>query len=114
MLRALALSLALALPTAGAASAYFEPDYTPKPIADLLDFDARYDAAIPTPEAVLGYQSGEIIFTPEMHAAYIQAVAAASDRVSVQTIGRSHFGRPILRVTITSPANGMVSVRVGN
>ncbi|EAP90846.1 Secreted protein containing N-terminal Zinc-dependentcarboxypeptidase related domain [Oceanicaulis sp. HTCC2633] len=105
MLRALALSLALALPTAGAASAYFEPDYTPKPIADLLDFDARYDAAIPTPEAVLGYQSGEIIFTPEMHAAYIQAVAAASDRVSVQTIGRSHFGRPILRVTITSPAN---------
>ena len=71
MLRALALSLALALPTAGAASAYFEPDYTPKPIADLLDFDARYDAAIPTPEAVLGYQSGEIIFTPEMHAAYI-------------------------------------------
>ena len=68
MLRALAISLALALPTAGAASAYFEPDYTPKPIADLLDFGARYDAAIPTPESVLGYQSGEIIFTPEMHA----------------------------------------------
>ena len=105
MLRALAISLALALPTAGAASAYFEPEYTPKPIADLLDFGARYDAAIPTPESVLGYQSGEIIFTPEMHAAYINAVAAASDRVSVETIGRSHFGRPILRVTITSPAN---------
>lgn len=100
MLRALALSLALALPTAGAASAY-----DPKPIADLLNFDARYDAAIPTPEAVLGFQSGEIIFTPEMHAAYIRAIADASDRVSVETIGHSHFGRPILRVTTTSPAN---------
>ncbi|MAP49190.1 MAG: carboxypeptidase [Oceanicaulis sp.] len=100
MLRALALSLALALPTAGAASAY-----DPKPIADLLDFDVRYDAAIPTPESVLGYQSGEIIFTPEMHAAYIRAIADASDRVSVETIGHSHFGRPILRVTTTSPAN---------
>ena len=100
MLRALALSLALALPTAGAASAY-----DPKPIADLLNFDARYDADIPTPEAVLGFQSGEIIFTPEMHVAYIRAIADASDRVSVETIGRSHFGRPILRVTTTSPAN---------
>jgi hypothetical protein len=100
MLRALALSLALALPTAGAASAY-----DPKPIADLLDFDVRYNAAIPTPESVLGYQSGEIIFTPEMHAAYIRAIADASDRVSVETIGHSHFGRPILRVTTTSPAN---------
>lgn len=100
MLRALAISLALALPTAGAASAY-----DPKPIADLLNFDARYDADIPTPEAVLGFQSGEIIFTPEMHVAYIRAIADASDRVSVETIGRSHFGRPILRVTTTSPAN---------
>jgi len=102
MLRTLALSLALALPTVGAASAY---SYDPKPIEDLLEQDARYDAAIPKPQDVLGYELGEIIFTPEMHMAYNLAVAAASDRVSVETIGRSTFGRPIQRVTITSPAN---------
>jgi len=101
MLRALAVSLALALPTAGAASAYYDP----KPVEVLLDQDAQYDSAIPKPEDITGFQSGEIIFTPEMHLSYIQAIAAASDRVSMEIIGRSHFGRPIVRVTTTSPSN---------
>lgn len=100
MLRTLALSLALALPSAGAASAY-----DPRPIDVLLDQDTQYDAAIPKPEAVLGYELGQIIFTPDMHMAYNLAVAAASDRVSVETVGHSQFGRPIQRITITSPDN---------
>ncbi|PWE17938.1 carboxypeptidase [Marinicauda salina] len=79
--------------------------YEPKPITELLDQDVGYDETIPTPEDVLGRRSGEIIFTPEMLHEYVRAVAAASDRVSVETIGRSHFGRPILRVTTTSPEN---------
>ncbi len=102
MLRTLVLSVALILPVADMAPAY---DYDPKPIEELLDQGAQYDSAIPKPEDVLGFQLGQIIFTPDMHTAYIQAVAAVSDRVSVEIIGHSHFGRPILRVTTTSPRN---------
>lgn len=79
--------------------------YEAKPIEDLLDQDVRYDAAIPKPEDVTGFATGEIISTPEMLHEYARAVDAASDRVSIETIGRSHFGRPILRVTTTSPEN---------
>ncbi|MFW6413653.1 MAG: M14 family zinc carboxypeptidase, partial [Oceanicaulis sp.] len=100
MLRRLAAGLALGLIAVTTAEAY-----EPKPIEDLLDQGATYDAAIPKPEDVTGFQAGEIIFPPDMHQAYIAAVDAVSDRVSVEIIGRSHFGRPIHRVTITSPEN---------
>lgn len=79
--------------------------YEPKPIEELLDQDVRYDASIPKPEDVTGFQTGEIISTPEMLHEYARAVDAASDRVSIEVVGRSHFGRPILRVTTTSPEN---------
>jgi hypothetical protein len=79
--------------------------YEPQSVEALLDQGVSYDASIPKPEDITGFQIGEIIYTPEMHTAYIRALAAASDRVSVEEIGRSHFGRPILRVTTTSAAN---------
>lgn len=79
--------------------------YEAKPADVLLDQAASYDSSIPRPEDITGFRIGEIIYTPEMHTAYVRAVAAASDRVSVEEIGRSHFGRPILRVTTTSPGN---------
>ena len=87
---------------AGAAHAR---DYEPRPLVELIDQQVEYDPAIPLPEDVTGFKVGEIIFTPDMIYAYMRAVAAASDRVSLETIGRSHFGRPIMRVTITSPEN---------
>ena len=59
----------------------------------------------PCPEDVTGFAVGSIIYTPAMIADYMRAVAAASDRVSVDSVGRSHFGRQIMRVTITSPEN---------
>ncbi|TGY87937.1 carboxypeptidase [Marinicauda algicola] len=101
MLRFLAAGLATMALTAGASAERYEP----KPIETLLARDVRYDAAIPKPEAVTGFAVGEIISTPEMLHAYARAVDAASDRVSVEVIGHSHFGRPILRVTTTSPEN---------
>ncbi len=100
MLHRFAVLLAVSLVSIAGAEAY-----EPKPAEVLLDQDVTYDASIPKPEDVTGFQIGEIIYTPEMHVAYIRAVAAASDRVSVEEIGRSHFGRPILRVTTTSPDN---------
>ncbi len=102
MLRTLAAALLLSTAPAAAVTAHA---YEAKPIAALLDQGVRYDPAIPTPEAVTGYRLGEIVFPPHMHADYLEAVAAASDRVVIDEIGRSHFGRPIVRVTVSSPAN---------
>ncbi len=99
MLRIFAAGFALFIASAAANA------YEPKPIDVLLDQGVEYDRAVPTPEAVTGYRAGEIIFTPALHREYVRAVDAASDRVSVTTIGRSHFGRPIQRITITSPEN---------
>jgi hypothetical protein len=79
--------------------------YEPKSIDELLDRDVQYDPAIPKPEEVTGYRVGEIIYPPHMHAAYVEALAEVSDRMVVNIIGRSHFGRPIHQVTFSSPAN---------
>jgi len=79
--------------------------YEPAPLVDLIGQDVEYDPAIPLPEDVTGFAVGSIIYTPAMIADYMRAVAAASDRVSVDSVGRSHFGRQIMRVTITSPEN---------
>jgi len=79
--------------------------YVPAPIETLIGEDVSYDASIPKPEDVVGYASGEIAFPPEMLQAYLRVLAERSDRVSVTQIGESHFGRPILRFTVTSAAN---------
>jgi hypothetical protein len=80
-------------------------NYEPKPINEILQQTVQYDSSIPTPVSVTGYELGEIIYTPDLHKDYIEALDAASDRVSVDTIGYSHFGRPIIRITITSERN---------
>jgi len=79
--------------------------YEPAPLVELIGQDVEYDPAIPLPEDVTGFPVGGIIYTPAMIADYMRAVAAASERVTVDSVGRSHFGRQIMRVTITSPEN---------
>jgi hypothetical protein len=101
MLRTLTAALLLSTATATLHAQAYEA----APLETLLAQDVSYDAAIPTPEDVTGYRVGQIVFPPDLHREYIAAVAAVSDRVSVTEIGRSHFGRPILRVTVTSPRN---------
>jgi hypothetical protein len=96
----LALS-ALLLPGAAA----YDLEYEAKPAAELIDQDVSYSDDIPLPEDVTGFRVGERIYSPDMLYAYMRAVAAASDRVTVDEIGRAHSGRPILRATVTSPEN---------
>jgi hypothetical protein len=61
---------------------------------------------VPTPLDVLGYISGtpDILTHTEGVYRYMRAVAAASDRVTVKTIGTSEEGREILLVLISDPA----------
>ncbi len=84
--------LLAAAPSASAQHAWSEPGQA-------------YDPAVPTPRAVLGYELGQR-FTP--HRAmlrYIERVAAASRRVTVDTVSRSFEGRELLILTVTSEAN---------
>ena len=100
MMKLLGLGATSALLVAGVSHAY-----DAKTIDEILDQSVRYDSAIPTPQSVTGFELGDIIYTPDLHKDYIEALDAASDRVSSEIIGYSHFGRPIIRVTITSEEN---------
>lgn len=92
----LAAAVLSSAPTLAAAqSSYFFPQ------AALSDFDA----AIPTPEAFLGYPIGSHYTRHDQVVAYLRELDRLSDRVSVEEIGRTYEGRPLLAVTITSGAN---------
>lgn len=64
-----------------------------------------YDSKIPTPKEFLGYEVGEQHATPYEVNAYFRELARHSDRMKVETYGRSFENRELLLVTFTSPAN---------
>ena len=64
-----------------------------------------YDANVPTPKAFLGYEVGEWHVSHDQLVYYMRALAAASDRVDIQEYARSHEGRPLLCLTISSRKN---------
>ena len=70
-----------------------------------LPDNVQYDPAIPTPESIIGHQVGEWHITHDKLVSYIKAVAAASDRITIEETGRTHEGRPQLLLTITHPSN---------
>ena len=64
-------------------------------------------AAVPLPEDVLGFRPGEPRRLADWASigGYLDTLARVSDRVRVDTIGRSTLDRPIVLVTISSPGN---------
>jgi hypothetical protein len=70
-----------------------------------LPQDISYNKSIPTPEDFLGFQIGEWHLTHDQLVYYLKALAAASDRVSVEEYARSYEGKPLILLTITSPKN---------
>lgn len=64
-----------------------------------------YNPAIPTPEAVLGFEVGEWHASYDQVLMYMRAVAAASDRVTLEEIGKTYEKRQQVLLTITSPSN---------
>ena len=67
--------------------------------------DVSYNAAIPTPESFLGHELGAEPVRHHMMVDYLKTLAAASDRISIETIGYTHERRPIVFLVITSGAN---------
>ena len=71
-----------------------------------LDFylpNEDYDLKVPTPESILGYQVGDWHVRHDQLVNFYKALAASSDRVRIETIGRSHENRELLHLIITSP-----------
>lgn len=64
-----------------------------------------YNPQVPTPEAFFGFQIGEWHLRPDQIDAYLYALAATSERVSIERIGSTYEQRPLLLLTITSPEN---------
>ena len=74
----------------------------PQPIP--LSPGARYNAAIPTLQQVVGHDFGEEMSSPEQIHAYLNALAAAApDRVRLIEYARSWEGRPLHVLAIGSP-----------
>ena len=84
--------------------------HTTAPIAGLA-YDApffpgaTYDPAIPTPESVLGFRVGDRAAKHAEIARYFQALAKSSDRATLFTHGKTHEGRTLYHLAISSPAN---------
>ena len=70
-----------------------------------LPQNISYDASIPTPKDVIGHEVGEWHVTHDKLMFYMQTLAKASDRMTIETRGETFEGRPILLLTITTPKN---------
>src|SRR2546423_7250242 len=73
-----------------------------------FDFYARgpYRQAVPRPEAITGYAAGEAQTLYAVMQRYLDTlVASASDRVRIETWGRTTEYRPIRALIISDPAN---------
>ena len=70
-----------------------------------LPENVSYDPAIPTPKDVIGHEVGEWHVTHDKLVYYMKTLAQASDRITIENRGSTFEGRPILLLTVTSPAN---------
>jgi hypothetical protein len=70
-----------------------------------LPQDVQYNPSIPTPQSVIGHDVGEWHITHDKLVQYMQALANASDRMTIEDRGKTFEGRPLLLLTITSPQN---------
>jgi len=66
---------------------------------------ASFNPAIPAPESIIGHPVAEKAVRYPALISYLQALAGASKRVTLTDYGRTHEGRTLYFLTITSPAN---------
>ena len=95
-------SACLAVCLTAAASA--QPS-VPLAIEYAIEGTTGYDAAVPTTQDVLGFTVGERHTRPEEVVRYVEAVAAASPRVTSGFHGETYEGRRLVHAVVTSAAN---------
>jgi hypothetical protein len=90
------------LPGSGGANAQVQQrSQHPAPFVESAD----YNRAIPRPESVIGHGVGETAVRYPALIRYLRALAESSDRIILTRYGRTHEGRDLYYLTITSPAN---------
>ena len=77
----------------------------PRVHADVFRPDGRYDPRVPSPASVLGFEPGVKPARYETVLRYAEALAAASPRVRLQRYARSHEGRDLFILIVSSEAN---------
>lgn len=70
-----------------------------------LPANADLDAAIPSPESVLGWEVGDWRVNHTALVQYMRKLADKSDRVSIKVTGHTYEQRPLLQVIISSEEN---------
>jgi len=91
------LGLCLALPSAA--------QQVPIAIDTPVPGTESYDDAIPTPQSIIGHEIGTRHTRPAQVVDYFEAVAAASDRVTLDSHGRTYEGRQLIHAFVTSTEN---------
>lgn len=64
-----------------------------------------FNTAVPSPEEFLGYGIGEHHTRHDLIVAYLEKLAEVSDRATIQKYGKTHEGRKLVMLTISSPKN---------
>lgn len=97
------LSTLLLAPSAFSAN----PSYTHNPAVDTMPFypNASYDQLIPKPDEHMRHAIGSWPLRYHELVSYIKLIANSSDRVVLETHGRTHEGRDLFNVFISSPDN---------
>ena len=70
-----------------------------------FDSTIAFDAAIPSPEAFLGYEIGSRVTEHSRINAYFEKLASLSDKTSLVAIGRTHEHRTLYVLIVSSPGN---------
>ncbi|MDR1594416.1 MAG: hypothetical protein LBS43_08050 [Prevotellaceae bacterium] len=70
-----------------------------------FDKSIVFDSKIPTPEQFLGYETGVRITEHHRINAYLEKLAELSDRAAIVEIGRTHEGRSLKILIVSSSAN---------
>lgn len=89
----------------GLLSVLTEQGYAQPDISYYLPEGVTYDAGIPAPKSIIGFEVGEFHVSHDQLVNYMYAIDEASDRVSLEVTGHTHEKRPLLLLTITSPQN---------
>lgn len=97
-MKKLILLIFVAIAYSGLAQNNFSLDY-------YLPQNISYDESIPKPADVIGHEVGEWHVTHDKLMFYMQTLAKASNRMTIETRGETFEGRPILLLTVTSSKN---------
>ncbi len=83
------------------------PSYSDKAVVDTVPFyeGGRYDPTVPKPNEFLKHPLGQWPLPYHELVAYIEALADHSERVVLNTRGKTHEGRDMFNIFISTPAN---------